>query len=140
VTDRGKRKPAAPNSGERKSAAPNSGAGAEAAAAAYLEARGLRVRARNWRCRFGELDLVCEDGGTLVFVEVRARMRSDFGGAAGSITAAKRARLTAAARQYLAALPRTPPCRFDCVLVSGSNGNEAVEWLPNAFDAAFEGG
>ncbi len=130
MTDRGKRRPAAPKSG----------AGAEAAAANYLEARGLRVLARNWRCRFGELDLVCDDGGTRVFVEVRARMRAEFGGAAGSITAAKRARLTAAARQYLATLPRMPPCRFDCVLVSGADGNEHIEWLPNAFDAAFDGG
>lgn len=113
-----------------------SGAGAEAEAAAWLEARGLTVRERNWRCRFGELDLVCEDAGTLVFVEVRARARADFGGAAGSITAAKRARLTAAARQYLAALPRTPPCRFDCVLVSGGDGDHRIEWLRNAFDAA----
>ena len=112
-----------------------SGAGAEAEAAAWLEARGLKVRERNWRCRFGELDLVCDDGGTLVFVEVRARARADFGGAAASITAAKQARLTAAARQYLSALPRTPPCRFDCVLVSGNDGRHTIEWLRNAFDA-----
>lgn len=113
-----------------------SGAGAEAEAAAYLEARGLKVRDRNWRCRFGELDLVCDDGGTLVFVEVRARSRADFGGAAASITAAKRARLSAAARQYLTLLPRTPPCRFDCVLVSGKDGQHTLEWLRNAFDAS----
>jgi putative endonuclease len=113
-----------------------SGAGAEAEAAAWLEARGLKVREHNWRCRFGELDLVCDDGGTLVFVEVRARARTDFGGAAGSITAAKQARLTAAARQYLAQFPRTPQCRFDCVLVSGEDGHHTIEWLRNAFDAA----
>lgn len=107
------------------------GHAAEEAAAAFLGTRGLRVRERNWRCRFGELDIVCEDGATLVFVEVRQRANAAFGGAAGSITAAKRARLLAAARQYLAGLPRLPACRFDAVLVNAAG--EVSDWIRDAF-------
>ena len=77
------------------------GARAEALAAAFLVARGLVIVERNFRCRRGEIDLIARDGETLVFVEVRLRSRRDFGGAAASITAAKRARIAAAASFYL---------------------------------------
>ena len=93
------------------------GARAEALAADYLAGHGLAVVARNFRTRFGEIDLIARDGDTLVFVEVRLRTRRTFGGAAASITAAKRARLVAAAQGYLAMLGREPPCRFDAILL-----------------------
>lgn len=108
------------------------GAAAEAAAATFLEMRGLRIRARNYRTRFGEIDLVAEQEGTLVFVEVRKRASERFGGAAGSITATKRARIVAAARLYLAGLRAEPPCRFDAVLVDSQG---AIRWIRGAFDA-----
>jgi len=60
---------------------------AEAAAEEFLSGRGLRLLERNYRCRFGELDLVMRDGETLVFVEVRYRGSNSFGGAVASITA-----------------------------------------------------
>ena len=104
------------------------GARAEALAAAFLVARGLAIVERNFRCRRGEIDLIARDGETLVFVEVRLRTRRDFGGAAASITAAKRARIAAAALFYLARLPRTPPCRFDAVLLDALD-SERIEWL-----------
>jgi putative endonuclease len=104
------------------------GARAEALAAAHLERHGLVIVERNWRRRVGEIDLVARDGDTLVFVEVRLRRGGAFGGAAASITAAKRARLVAAAGQYLAGLPRTPPCRFDAVLLDALAPGR-VEWL-----------
>ena len=104
---------------------------AESRAAAFLQARGLKLLARNWRCRFGEIDLVMQDGAALVFVEVRLRSRSDFGGAAASVTPGKQKKLLAAARQYLAALKTLPPCRFDVVALSGSG---APEWIKNAFE------
>src|SRR5512141_2069475 len=104
------------------------GAAAEALAARFLAQRGLTIVERNWRRRCGELDLVARDGDTLVFVEVRLRTRRDFGGAAASITAAKRARMAAAAGLYLARLPRTPPCRFDAVLLDALDP-ERIEWL-----------
>lgn len=101
----------------------------EDAAEAYLGARGLRTLARNWRCKGGEIDLVMRDGDVLVFVEVRARQDARYGGAAASITAAKRARLVHAARLYLAHLADTPPCRFDAVLIEGGR----LTWLRDAF-------
>jgi putative endonuclease len=103
----------------------------------YLVARGLRLLERNYRVargpsrRGGEIDLILRDqDGTLVFVEVRARRQASAGGAAASISAAKRARLVYAAHHYLALQIRLPPCRFDVVAVDG----ERVQWLKAAFD------
>ncbi len=76
----------APTTAERDAARKADGAAAEALAARFLEARGLRVLRRNLRTRFGELDLIAQDDDTLVFVEVRLRRRRDFGGAAASIS------------------------------------------------------
>jgi putative endonuclease len=75
----------------------NAGAAAETLAAEFLEARGLAVVKRNYRCRGGEIDLIAGDGTTLVFVEVRLRSSSAFGGAGASMTAAKRRRIKFAA-------------------------------------------
>jgi putative endonuclease len=109
------------------------GAAAEALAEAFLLRRGLRVLERNWRVRGGEIDLICEDQGSLVFVEVRLRQRSDFGGAGASITAAKQRRLILAARHYLAG-KRERPCRFDAILLNGLT-DASIEWIRNAFEA-----
>jgi len=109
----------------------NLGQSAEARAEALLKSNGLKLVARNWRCRFGEIDLVMQDGPTLVFVEVRLRSRSDFGGAAASVTSSKQKKLLAAARQYLGALKTLPPCRFDVVALTG---NTPPDWIKNAFD------
>jgi len=109
------------------------GEAAERLAWAHLESAGLRLLARNYSCRLGEIDLVCGDGETVVFVEVRQRRSEAFGGAAWSITARKRRRLVSAARHYLMCLGRLPPCRFDVVLVCGRD--RRVEWLPSAFEA-----
>ena len=107
------------------------GQSAEARAEAFLAAQGLTPVTRNWRCRFGEIDLIMQDGATRVFVEVRLRSRSDFGGAAASVTPAKQRKLLAAARQYLSTLKPLPPCRFDVIALTG---NAAPEWIKNAFD------
>lgn len=107
------------------------GQSAEAHAEAFLKTQGLTLLARNWRCRFGEIDLVMQDGTTTVFVEVRLRSRSDFGGAAASVTPAKQKKLLAAARQYLSTLKTLPPCRFDVVALTGS---APLEWIRNAFE------
>ena len=115
------------------------GRSAEAIAANHLRGQGLSIVGRNVRSRHGEIDLVMRDGATLVFVEVRLRRPGRFGTAADSITAAKRTRLIAAAREYLATLPRTPACRFDAVLLDGLDPSR-VEWLRDVVDASGEGG
>jgi putative endonuclease len=108
----------------------NRGAAAEAMAADYLEACGLVIVARNYRCRSGEIDLIARDRDTLVFVEVRLRRDSAFGGAAASITAAKRRRIALAAQHYLAGIGREPPCRFDAILLDALDAKR-IEWLRN---------
>jgi putative endonuclease len=109
---------------------------AETAAARWLEARGLVLVARNWRCRFGELDLVLRDGETLVFAEVRLRRSPRFGGGAASIDARKQARIAVAARHFLAAAARwrDSACRFDVVVMNDPDG-AGLEWIRNAFQA-----
>jgi putative endonuclease len=109
------------------------GAQAEKLAAQYLQQNGLALVQQNYRCRYGEIDLIMQDGSTLVFVEVRLRSRGDFGGAAASIDFAKQAKLARSAQHYLSALRKTPPCRFDAVLMR-SMDSAGIEWLKNAFD------
>jgi putative endonuclease len=106
----------------------NRGAAAEALAAEFLAMRGLTIVARNYRCRGGEIDLIARDREMLVFIEVRLRSGAAFGGAAASITPAKRLRLKRAAGHYLAALGHEPPCRFDAILLDALDSNR-IEWL-----------
>ncbi len=108
------------------------GAEAEERAARFLTSQGLVIVARNFRTRFGEIDLVARDGATLAFVEVRLRTHGRYGGAAGSVDSSKRARIVAAARAYLSRLASEPPCRFDVVTLDG----ESPQWIRAAFDVA----
>ena len=94
------------------------GAFGERLAAAHLEAKGYRIHTRNFRCREGEIDIVAQDGETLVFVEVRTRRGDALGGPAESITAIKQSRLVAAAMAYVQTLPEPPvDQRIDVVAV-----------------------
>jgi putative endonuclease len=102
----------------------------EEAAAQYLLAHGLKLLTRNFRVKGGEIDLICRDGATTVFVEVRRRACSNFGGAGASITPKKQQRLILAARHWLARHGDCD-CRFDCVLIDA----DQLEWVKNAFDA-----
>lgn len=107
---------------------------AERLAADYLRRQGLSLVMRNYRCRYGEIDLIMRDGSSLVFVEVRLRSRGDFGGAAASIGAAKQGRLRRTAEHYLSGLRKIPPCRFDALLLQSADG-AGLEWVRNAFEA-----
>ena len=104
-------------------------------ALAYLQARGLRLLQRNYRTPGrggGEIDLIMQSpDGTVVFVEVRQRSRSDHGGAAASIGVQKQRRIIFAARHYLLRWRHLPPARFDVVTLEGSG----PQWLKAAFDA-----
>ena len=114
------------------------GEAGEARALAHLLAQGLALVQRNYRvargpqARGGEVDLIMrERDGTLVFVEVRARTSTSFGGAAASVSATKQRSLVLAAQYFLNRLPTTPPCRFDVIAIDG----DRIEWLRGAFDA-----
>jgi putative endonuclease len=112
------------------------GDAAEAAACAKLEAAGCRILGRNVRYREGEIDIVADDRGTLVFVEVRMRRSDRFGGADGSVDAFKRRRLVRAAQHFLlqhfGGGSRTPPCRFDVIT---ADGDGIRDWIRDAFAA-----
>ena len=104
-------------------------------ALAYLQERGLRLLQRNYRTPGrggGEIDLIMEaTDGTVVFVEVRRRSRTDFGGAAASIGHQKQRRIIFAARHYLLQWRQLPPARFDVVSIEA----HGPQWLQGAFDA-----
>ena len=112
------------------------GNAAEDAALAHLLAAGLTLVERNYRTPGrggGEIDLVMrEAGGTLVFVEVRARAGTTHGGAAASVGGVKQRRIVLAARHYLMRHKSPPACRFDVVAIDGDH----IEWLKAAFDTA----
>ena len=98
----------------------------------WLEGKGLRFVAANVRGRGGEIDLIMKDGLTIVFVEVRYRQSSRFGGAASSVTLAKQQKLLQTAHLWLARHNGsfdTVDCRFDVVAFTGN----AIDWLKNAF-------
>jgi putative endonuclease len=116
-------------------AAQAAGSGGEDDAAQYLARHGLRLIARNYRTRLGEIDLIGWDGPELVFVEVRLRKDDRFGGALASITPRKRSRIITAARQYLMRFPRVPPCRFDVVCIQGGEPH----WIRGAFALDSQG-
>lgn len=100
-------------------------------ALAYLLAHGLSLVARNFSCKAGELDLIMADGQALVFVEVRNRATSRYGGAAWSITPAKQKRLLKAAEFYLLRYhPHIPPCRFDVIAIQDGE----MRWLRNVLE------
>ena len=98
---------------------------AEDRALVYLQQQGLVCVTRNYACRYGEIDLVMNDGPLLVFVEVRLRKNSNFGGAAASVDSVKQQRLWRTAEHYLMRYRRQPACRFDLVAIDG----DTLDWI-----------
>ena len=107
---------------------------AEDAACSQLTQHGLRLLARNYRSPWGEIDLVMQDGVTLVFVEVRYRAGTAFGAPAETVDRGKQARLRATAEHYLQHTrgASRKPCRFDIVAIVGESDG-GLHWLRNAF-------
>ncbi|MBM7854353.1 putative endonuclease [Desulfohalotomaculum tongense] len=105
-------------------------------AVAAVRRRGMRVRCRNYRCRLGEIDIIAEDGGTLVFVEVRSRRTGGYGLPQESIGPQKAAKVRRAAQYYMAVNELSDAdCRFDVVAVKMDlKGKvENIEYIKNAF-------
>lgn len=99
-------------------------------ALAYLLLQGLVLLQRNYLCKGGELDLIMRDGASVVFVEVRLRSSTTFGGALASITPAKQRRMVVAAQTWLLGQKTLPPCRFDALAIDGGR----ISWLKNILD------
>lgn len=111
------------------------GIAAEAEACRYLEARGLILLEKNFRCRGGEIDLVMRDGPVIALIEVRLRSSGRFGGAAGSVDWKKQQRLIVAAR-YLTLVRseiRRHPLRFDVVTLEPEGSVLKIHWIRDAF-------
>lgn len=116
-----------------------SGAIWEQRALHFLEHQGLQLVARNFRTPMGELDLVMLEAGCLVFVEVRQRRQSRFGGGAMSVTPAKQQRLFRAAGAYLQRHRQYQKsrCRFDVIAYDTADDADAPpRWIRNAFEVA----
>ena len=109
----------------------------EALAAEYLEARGCRIVEKEWRCRLGEIDLIAEKDGMLLFVEVKLRTNLRYGMPREYVTAKKREKLRAAALLYLSMHGLDVPARFDVAEVytdvHRSAGKTRIRYIANAF-------
>ncbi len=109
------------------------GQAAEDRALEFLRREGLRLIERNYRSRYGEIDLIMEDGRDLAFVEVRLRTNPRFGGALESVDRRKQAKLLATAAYFLQQRRLNRPARFDVVALAPSPDGLAIEWIKDAF-------
>ena len=114
------------------------GISGENLACAELQRRGYAILERRYRTRLGEIEIIARDGATLVFVEVKARLSDDFGGAAAAVTAWKQRRVARMAMDYLSRRTVVDcPCRFDVVAIDVDEAGPRVIVYPNAFDSPF---
>jgi putative endonuclease len=113
---------------------PSAGAVAEELAAIFLQKQGLVIRAKNYRCKLGEIDLIMQHADTLVFIEVRLRTHQAFAKAAESVTIRKQQKIIKTAQYYLQQYQLTDKvnCRFDVVAFGE---NSTPEWIKDAFSA-----
>lgn len=113
------------------------GRAGEEAAARHVEAAGYRILARNWRSRFGELDLVAGRRDLWLFIEVKTRTGGRYGRGAASVTPRKQRRIVHAARHFLASRGNgRERVRFDVIEVGpGPDGLAVDHWIEGAFDA-----
>ena len=110
----------------------------EEMAADFLERKGLKILARKYRTPIGEIDLIAQDGRTLVFVEVKTRRSARCGSPAAAVGYAKQRKIARVAAWYMQTLSDTPPCRFDVMEVYAPQGGAwSVRQLENAFEAVF---
>ena len=111
----------------------------ETLAAQWLENQGMRLLARNFRARTGEIDIIARDREHLVFLEVRSRGNKRFNTAAGSVDRSKQKRILRTAQLFLQCHPGLAnlPCRFDVIAFEPqqSGPNLDIRWIPGAFTA-----
>ena len=109
----------------------------EERAADYLRRRSFTIRAANWRCRFGEIDLIAENGEYLCFVEVKLRKSAVYGTAGAFVDGRKQDKLRTSAALYLSRHPTDLQPRFDVIEIYAPRGMDTVNpeifWLENAF-------
>jgi putative endonuclease len=117
------------------------GKSAEEFAKAYLQRQGLSLVSQNYRCKYGEIDLIMRDKKTTVFVEVRYRKSQHFGSGAETVNYHKQRKLLATASHYLQNNPKAAkqPCRFDVLSLTAQPSSDAedyaVQWIADAIQA-----
>ncbi len=111
---------------------------AEQAVVEHLQRDGYQIRARNFSCKYGELDIVAERGQVFCFIEVRMRSSAAWGDPSHTVSYGKQRKVVRAALHYLFAHEiRGKVLRFDVVSVLGRGRNAQVEHIPDAFDAGM---
>lgn len=106
------------------------GAAYEEKAAAYLKEKGYCILEKNYRCHLGEIDLIAEENGYLVFIEVKYRRTSRLGTGEEAVDGRKQRRIVSAAKWYLMEHRVQWRCRFDVVAMNGTE----ITVIQNAFD------
>ncbi len=109
----------------------------EDTAVAYLQKHKVQVLHRNFRCKYGEVDLIGRDQEDLIFVEVRYRKDATFGAAAETVTADKQRRIICAAQFFLMTRSWATKlyCRFDVIAITKAINSPTIEWIKDAFNA-----
>ena len=102
-------------------------------AVAYLMARGYTIRERNWRIGHKEIDIIAQKGGTIAFIEVKARKNNKYGDPTDAVTDSKIRNLVQAASAYIRYHRINLPIRFDVIVIIGEPGNQSVEHIEDAF-------
>ncbi len=107
----------------------------EKTAESFLCSHGLKLLQRNFCSRFGEIDLIMEDHGTLVFVEVKYRKNSSHGSGADAVTFHKQCRISRTAAWYLVKNPQRAEqvCRFDVLSIHSQKMDQGIDWIKAAF-------
>jgi putative endonuclease len=109
----------------------------ESLAVKYLKKKGYKIIERNYRCQWGEIDLIARDGKTLIFVEIKSRSSSDFGLPQDAVDRFKQEKLIQAAKAYMAEhhVQETIPARFDVVAVQLTPSGPEMELIKDAFQS-----
>ena len=108
----------------------------EALATDHLTEQGLIIQEKNLHSRVGEVDVIMKDGDTFVFIEVKYRSSTNFGGAISAISVKKQQKIRKTAAFYLQKCglnEYNTPCRFDVIALQGNISNPEITWLKNAF-------
>ena len=105
----------------------------------YLKKIGYQVICRNYRTRFGEIDIIAKDADTVVFVEVKSRRTASYGHPKHSVTYAKQEKISKTALYYLKINDQTScRARFDVVTITAAQRETNVEIIKNAFELAYK--
>jgi len=112
----------------------DTGKSGEEAAFAFLKKKGFRVLEKNYRTPVGEIDIIANDRGTLVFIEVKTRTGISFGRPFEAVDRRKRERMKKVALWYMKKLRREVPARFDVLSILSEEGGMRIEHIPDAFE------